>query len=164
MDEAECLLAASIWLKYKSDWGDCRRLAKEIIYEAEFSIPEDVLYQPLGGAKELLVKLEQLVPVAVATSDSHHHVREMFKYWQIDEPIVVTSEDVENGKPYPDMLMLASSLMGVSCNDILVFGDASSDVEMAHAAGAKAVAVGRSIEGADAWVKSLKCVKVEVLT
>jgi len=53
------------------------------------------------------------------------------------------------------MLLKVSSLMGIPCEDLVVFGDSLGDVQMAHAAGAKAVAVGIRIPEADSWVQSL---------
>jgi len=163
MDEAKCLLAASIWLTQKIDWASCRRLSEEIIDEAQKSLSPELVYTPLPGAKELVTLLTEHVPVAVATSDSRANVEEMFAFWHMRPPIIVTAEEVKRGKPFPDMLMKASDLMGIPCEDILVFGDSLADVQMAHAAGAKAVAVGWCIPEADSCIQSLLEVKVEVL-
>ena len=163
MEEAKCLLAAAIWLMYKIDWATCRKLSQEIVEEAQRVISPEMVYSPLPGAKELFTLLSQHVPVAIATSDSRSNVEEMFKFWQVELPIIVSAEDVKRGKPFPDMLLKVSSLMGIPCEDLVVFGDSLGDVQMAHAAGAKAVAVGIRIPEADSWVQSLLDVSVEVL-
>lgn len=162
MEESQCLLSASIYLSGVQDWSHCRVLAHEIIREVDMSLPEEWLYKPSCGAQALLNILQQHIPVAVATSDSREHVKKMFSYWGMKMPLVVTAEDVERGKPYPEMLLLACSLMGVPCEFTVVFGDTQADIEMAHSANAYAVAVGRSIPQADACVRTLCDVVVEV--
>lgn len=55
-------------------------------------------------------------------------IRELFA-------LIVTPEDVEHGKPAPDMFLKAASLMGVTPSDCLVFEDARPGIEAARAAG-----------------------------
>jgi beta-phosphoglucomutase-like phosphatase (HAD superfamily) len=56
-------------------------------------------------------------------------------------PIVVTADDVEHGKPAPDMFLLAAKLMGVAPKDCLVFEDGQPGIKAAEAAGMKWVFV-----------------------
>lgn len=55
---------------------------------------------------------------------------------------VVTSEQVERGKPYPDMILEACRRLGVKPDKVLVVGDSDEDVEAGRAAGAVTVGVG----------------------
>jgi len=50
-------------------------------------------------------------------------------------PIVVTPEDVERGKPFPDMFLLAAEKMGTKPEKTLVFEDAVTGIKAAQAAG-----------------------------
>lgn len=54
---------------------------------------------------------------------------------------VVTPEDVERGKPHPDMFLLAAEKMGVPPEKCLVFEDGPSGIEGARAAGMSTVLV-----------------------
>jgi beta-phosphoglucomutase-like phosphatase (HAD superfamily) len=54
---------------------------------------------------------------------------------------VVTPEDVEHGKPAPDMFLLAAKRMGVPAERCLVFEDAEPGMRAAEAAGMKWVRV-----------------------
>jgi beta-phosphoglucomutase family hydrolase len=54
-------------------------------------------------------------------------------------PVVVTADDVEHGKPAPDMFLLAAKRMGVEPAHCLVFEDGQPGLQAAAAAGMKSV-------------------------
>ena len=56
-------------------------------------------------------------------------------------PVVVTADDVEHGKPAPDMFLLAARLMGVPPERCLVFEDGEPGMRAAEAAGMRWVVV-----------------------
>jgi beta-phosphoglucomutase-like phosphatase (HAD superfamily) len=56
-------------------------------------------------------------------------------------PIVVTVEDVEHGKPAPDLFLLAAQRMGVAAEQCLVFEDSLLGITAAERAGMGAVLV-----------------------
>lgn len=58
---------------------------------------------------------------------------------------IITPEDVQRGKPAPDMFLLAAERMGVAPEDCLVFEDGRSGLEAAKAAGMEAVYVPRTL-------------------
>lgn len=55
--------------------------------------------------------------------------------------IIITPADVERGKPFPDMFLLAAERMGVDPSDCLVFEDGKPGIEAADAAGMASVFV-----------------------
>ncbi|MCK5922874.1 MAG: HAD family phosphatase, partial [Methylococcales bacterium] len=55
--------------------------------------------------------------------------------------IVITPADVERGKPFPDMFLLAAEKMGVAPEDCLVFEDGQAGIDAADAAGMESVFV-----------------------
>lgn len=55
--------------------------------------------------------------------------------------VIVTTEDVENGKPAPDMFFLAAERMGVQPERCLVFEDGELGAQGARAAGMEVVMV-----------------------
>ena len=59
-------------------------------------------------------------------------------------PVVVTVEEVEHGKPAPDLFLLAARRMGVAPADCLVFEDSLLGITAAERAGMGAVLVARS--------------------
>jgi beta-phosphoglucomutase-like phosphatase (HAD superfamily) len=56
-------------------------------------------------------------------------------------PIVITVEDVEHGKPAPDLFLLAAKRMGVAPEECLVFEDSLLGITAAERAGMGAVLV-----------------------
>lgn len=63
--------------------------------------------------------------------------------------VVITADDVEHGKPAPDMFLLAARLMNVPAQRCLVFEDAEPGMRAADAAGMQWVRVPSRIRPAD---------------
>ncbi len=53
--------------------------------------------------------------------------------------VLVTAEDVANGKPAPDCFLLAAGRLGHSASDCVVFEDAVAGIRAAEAAGSAVV-------------------------
>ena len=97
-----------------------------------------------AGAVELMAALDAAaLPFGLATSsrrpwvDRHfatHGLRDRFR-------AVVTRQDVENGKPYPDPYLRAAELLGVPPLDVLAVEDSHPGVRSAHGAGCMTVMV-----------------------
>ena len=77
------------------------------------------------------------LPMAVASGSDAHIVHDSLKAISIHQlfDTVVTPVDVERGKPFPDMFLLAAERMGVKPADCLVFEDGLLGIEAAKAAG-----------------------------
>ena len=61
----------------------------------------------------------------------------LFSYFEV----IVTGEEISNGKPAPDIFLKAARKLDVSITDCIVFEDAVSGVVAAKSAGAKCVAI-----------------------
>mmetsp|Transcript_5297 Transcript_5297/g.15824 ORF Transcript_5297/g.15824 Transcript_5297/m.15824 type:complete len:217 (+) Transcript_5297:92-742(+) len=99
----------------------------------------------LPGAEKLVSHLaNNNVKIAIATSSptpllnekkrGHPNFFEMF-------PAVVCNDDVENGKPAPDIFLLAAERIGAEPSQCIVFEDAPTGVKGAIAAGMRCIAV-----------------------
>lgn len=88
-------------------------------------------------------RVAQTHPVAVASGGTREIVERSLKLTGLAElfPVVVTACDVEQGKPSPDMFLLAADMMGVNPFECLVFEDAEPGMRAAEAAGMKWVRV-----------------------
>ena len=82
-------------------------------------------------------------PVAVASGGVRETVLKTMRAIGIHELFehVITHEDVERGKPAPDMFLLAAERMGVAPEKCLVFEDSRLGIEAADAAGMASVFV-----------------------
>lgn len=117
--------------------------------------------RPLPGAVELLGTLPH-GSWAIVTSGTGALARARFAAAGIPvPPVVVTADDVAEGKPAPEPYLAASSALGRPPGDCLVFEDAEAGVTAARAAGVRhVVGVTRRQPGIDAFVPDLGCVQV----
>ncbi len=60
--------------------------------------------------------------------------------------VVVTGEEVANGKPDPESYLLAADRLGVRISDCLAIEDSPSGTRAAHASGARTVAIERLVK------------------
>src|SRR5919201_1295091 len=94
--------------------------------------------------KEVLDELRRMkMYLAVATSSvsasalpflDRHHLTEFFE-------VIVTGEEVENGKPAPDIYLRAAEKLGIRADACLVVEDALAGVAAARAANMRVVAI-----------------------
>jgi HAD superfamily hydrolase (TIGR01509 family) len=83
------------------------------------------------------------VPRAVGTSASRQDVTRVLRAIGVAEHfrVVVTAEDVHNGKPDPEVYILAARRLGVPPSACLVFEDSVVGIQAARAAGMRAIGV-----------------------
>lgn len=82
-------------------------------------------------------------PVSVASGGDAPTVNRTLRTIGIAElfPVVVTAEEVQRGKPDPDLFLLAAQRMGVAPGDCLVFEDSLLGITAAERAGMGSVLV-----------------------
>ena len=79
--------------------------------------------------------------------------------------VLVTADDVTNGKPHPEPYLKGAELLGVEPAQCLVIEDAPAGIQAAHAAGMKAIALASTypalkLQEADAVVEKLNQIHV----
>ena len=102
----------------------------DFLTHAETTDTEGVVAMP--GAGDVLA----LPRVAIATSCTAPLARARLAAAGLPEPeVLVTSDQVENGKPAPDPYLLAAERLGVDPAACVVFEDAPAGIESGRAAG-----------------------------
>jgi HAD superfamily hydrolase (TIGR01509 family) len=97
---------------------------------------------PLAGVHELIETLaERNLPWAVVTSADVRLAKARLGAAGIEPPLLVTVEDVANGKPDPEGFRLAAERLGVAPEHCLVVEDSAPGLEAGHAAGATTAAL-----------------------
>ena len=101
--------------------------------------------EPMPGVFELFALLEDLsLPKAVATSSPRRFLDNLFgRFDGLPDrfEFALTAEDVEQGKPNPEIYLKAAGRHGVEPNELLVFEDSEAGTNAAAAAGAFVVSV-----------------------
>lgn len=89
------------------------------------------------------------LPMAVASGGTGDNIRRTLKVLDLASffDVMVSADDVENGKPSPDIFLEAARRMGVEPEYCLVFEDADMGIKAARAAGMKWVDVREYISG-----------------
>ncbi len=102
-----------------------------------------VLFEDAVGAVRAL--RERGVPVAVASSSPHERLhRTLGRAGLLDAfDVVVSGDEVEHGKPAPDMFLLAAARLGVEASACVVIEDSPPGVQAGLAAGMFTLAVCR---------------------
>lgn len=118
---------------------------RQEIYAAFLSLTDDVELL-IPDVVDVLRELEARgikMGVATGRTSKSSRVRQSFRKLGIDHffEAVVTTADVKDKKPAPDVIIECARQLGVEVADCLVVGDAVADVEAAKSAGATVAAV-----------------------
>ncbi len=99
--------------------------------------------RPLPGAKELLALLtQQAIPWTIATSSSLERARHALQLLGVGSSVPVTTrDDVEYGKPDPDLFLAAAERLHVDIQRCIVVGDSVWDLLAARRARTLSVGV-----------------------
>jgi HAD superfamily hydrolase (TIGR01509 family) len=102
---------------------------------------------PAPGAHELLAMLNRRrTPWAIVTSADARLAAARLEVAGVAPPVLVTVDDVRNGKPDPEGYRLAATRLGVDPARCLVVEDAEPGLEAGRAAGALTAAL-RGLDG-----------------
>jgi mannitol-1-/sugar-/sorbitol-6-phosphatase len=102
----------------------------------------------------------------VVTSGSRHLAADRLRLVGVpDPPVMVTADDVTNGKPHPEPYLKGAQLLGVAPSECLVIEDAPAGIRAAHAGGMKVIGMASTYDAsrlaeADAVVKKLTAIHV----
>jgi HAD superfamily hydrolase (TIGR01509 family) len=101
--------------------------------------------QPIHAVVDIARRYAGKLPMSVASGGSRPLVERTLELIGVRElfPIVVVAADVPQGKPEPDIFLLAAERMGVPPRDCLVFEDGEPGLLGARRAGMQTVYIDR---------------------
>ena len=126
-------------------------------------LSSDRISSPIGGVENLLDSLKELgIIMSVASSSARKNVETVLKKLDLEKYFAATvcGEDIENGKPAPDIFLKASELMSINPVNCVVIEDSYNGLCGAKAAGMKCIGYAgdpsskQDLGGADLTVKS----------
>ncbi|MBI2010249.1 MAG: HAD family phosphatase [Candidatus Chisholmbacteria bacterium] len=100
--------------------------------------------QLFPGVKELLTLIRRFhIPIGLGTSAEKWYVDEIMSKFALRPyfKTIISSADVQNGKPHPEVYLKVAAQLGISPAHCLVLEDAVTGVAAAHAAGMMCFAV-----------------------
>ncbi|BFM48543.1 HAD family phosphatase [Marinomonas sp. THO17] len=114
-------------------------------YRKKFQALMDETLEPIQGVPELLNKIQ--VPIAMATNARRQEMN--FKLNKIDLAerfkIRFCVEDVDHGKPAPDLYLKAAAAVGVAPKDCIVVEDSVAGIRAGCAAGMRVFAFSETV-------------------
>ena len=139
-------LPSDLALQVMIDFHSLDATAEQLWCESDV-ILEEILgprLAPLEGLLELLDALEAAsIPKAIATGSSRSFARKVLGHFNLEPrfQFMLTSEDVRQGKPHPEIYLKAAERLGLKPAQLLVLEDSENGCRAAVAAGAYTVAV-----------------------
>lgn len=144
-------------------WPKAREMVRNIFTVGDELFDLAASLKPRPGFPEIFCRLREAgIPYGVATSDTLDRVilsLDMFDRYEYAK-ITVTVDDVERGKPNPDMLQLISKKMGIPLSKIAMLGDSYVDVAMAKAAGS----IGIGIPEQESMIPKMTGIATEIVS
>ena len=133
-------------LQIMIDTHALRATVEELLAETDEIFPEilQARLAPMPGLLDLMEALERRgLPKAIATSSRRSFVETVLGQFDFQPRFapILTSEDITEGKPHPEIYLLAASRLGLAPAEVLVLEDSQNGCASAVAAGAQVVAV-----------------------
>lgn len=138
-------------------WDVAISSAWDAKYEADALLHRVHHVKPMSGIEEFLstcTAANLLLGVVTAddTESALQHLQDLgiAPHFQV----VIGSDQVQFGKPHPQMALMACERLGLSPHEVVLVGDTSGDIQMARRAGlAMAIGISKeSISGADVTI------------
>jgi len=131
----EVLVAAFVIYQHNklAGWDAAKQLAEKAYEEADKAMTPPYGAVLLPGTLETLRALKtQGFKTALATTDSHRRAQESMNKLKIGEyfDVILGADDVERGKPAPDMILKACKLTKCVPRDAVMVGDSPVDMLM----------------------------------
>lgn len=138
-------MSAPEWEAYLHDElgvpGTPAEIGRRVVAEIEASYRADLPLIP--GVDEAVRALAARFPLGVASSSNRELIELALDLAGLADAFqaVVSSEEVERGKPAPDVYLEAASRLGIPPEHCTAVEDSSNGIRSAHAAGMRVVAV-----------------------
>ncbi len=167
------LAAEKMWGFLKKHYGLKKTISELIEYDDNIRIrymSQLKNIKPIRGIQKLLKKLSQNnFPLAIASSSSRGLIDILTKKADLRKyfSIFVSGDDVQNGKPDPDIFLHTASLLGILPSECIVVEDSSNGVRAAKAAKMKCIGFKNPNSGnqdlsmADMTVSSIRALTVK---
>jgi beta-phosphoglucomutase family hydrolase len=133
-----------MWEEIKKDYS--LKLSIEELMELQMPLKlkllEEMDLEPIQGITELLEDLKKRdIPMAIASSSPRQFIEKVIEKIGVKQyfTIWISGEEVERGKPEPDIFLKAAGLLNVKPDACIVIEDSASGTIAAKRAGMKCI-------------------------
>lgn len=121
----------------ESHFGDKAKLMEEgkVVAKRRYVDENGVILKE--GAEEILAYLKDKLPLAVATSTPAPKSTNTLIKANLDQyfKVITTGDQVENGKPNPDIFLMTAKKMNLSPDEVMVVEDSKNGIRAARSGG-----------------------------
>lgn len=138
--ETTTAAAVALYVSGCAKWSNAVSLAWEAFMKADSSLNAEQKVLLLPGVFDLIKEVNCLAgKVAIATNDVRASIDKFLYLSDLKKYVhaVACSDEVNSGKPAPDLVFLAAKRLKVLPQRCLIVGDSTLDIEMGFAAGVK---------------------------
>jgi HAD superfamily hydrolase (TIGR01509 family) len=116
----------------------------------------------ISGAVEAVARLAATYPLGLASSSPRGVIETVLRRSGLDRlfQVWVSSDDVDCGKPAPDVFLLCAGLLGMAPERCVAVEDSRVGIKAAHTAGFRVIAVPNPVFPLDAETRALADVVV----
>ncbi len=147
MNDVYAVLA---WQGYRAgwSWGQASRIVRELAAAADELLERERPVKEIAGATAFIMQCRRAgLKLGVVTADDTANAHKHLLWLGVESlfDVIIGSDQVERGKPFPDLVVQACRQIGVQAQHVMVIGDTNGDMMMAQAAGCPlAIGIGQS--------------------
>ena len=156
-----------MWTDIKNKYKLDKSVEEIINYRSEMVkrkvIESDLI--PIEGIADLLKELKvKNIPAAIASSSPRDFIEVVVSKFQLEDyfSCIWSGEEVENGKPAPDIYVETAKKLGISPEECIVIEDSKNGVLAAKKAGMKCIGF-KNINSGDQDLSKADCIVSSIL-
>jgi phosphoglycolate phosphatase len=166
LKEEIILVAGLLYKRKKWPWFECKEKSADIFQHADKVMQLEKAFQRYEGVPDVFYLLNQhQIQVGILTSDSFSRTERLMMMLGVKDlmKFIITPELVTHGKPHPEMVHNACSMLEISTSEFMVVGDSVVDMLMAKEAGSIAVGL-VTYEGSEAVLSQYADILIHSIT
>lgn len=147
----------AVWRDFVKKFPQDQSMSELLAWKQERYLQMLVLEKPIfPGVHNLIDELSSRYSLAIASGSRHTVIDRVLNLGALDSyfPVRISSQDVKNGKPDPEIFILTAHKLGIEPRQCVVIEDSVFGVQAANSAGMLSIGITNTFSGndlQDAW-------------